>query len=170
MVSHLVLRLSRKVKSCIPHASPLQSILITVIVALLTMTVLSTTKAVQCKSNRQILFHWVLSWLAKFFSELKPISFRQSLCCLAFSGHHIFVSCAVVSVGTFVFACTSVKMSFSRLISNSSRLILKSLVLAEFVASERNLLSVSVIVKSALEYLPHEHNCVTALEYDCCMA
>ena len=42
--------------------------------------------------------------------------------------------------------------------------------LAEFIASERNLLSVSVIVKSALEYLPHKHNCVTALEYDCCMA
>ena len=42
--------------------------------------------------------------------------------------------------------------------------------LAEFIASERNFLSVSVIVKSALEYLSHKRNCVTALEYDCCMA
>ena len=169
MVSHLVLRLSRKVKSCIPHASPLQSILITVIVALLTMTVLSTTKAVQCKSNWQILFHWVLSWLAKFFFRAQAYIFpTKSLLFSSFRASYLRQLCCCISWHFCICMCTSVKMSFSGLISSSGRLILKSLVLAEFVASERNLLSVSVL--STLEYLPHEHNCVTALEYDCCMA
>ena len=61
-----------------------------------------------------VVSHLVLR-LCKFFPVLKPISFRQSLCYLAFAGH-IFISCAV-SVATLV--C---KMSLSRLISSSSRL------------------------------------------------